>query len=177
MVELCVKTVFSYSHGKSHLSLALRVFQNISHLSLNKLASVLCWSVLFFGDLVETIQRYVYFLYCTIMCLYVPCCDGCPLQFLHENDVRFRLYLQLFVEGIMSFLRYLCLFAYSGCQHIFMSLKRSLGDILCLLRFFFLLFFFFLSFFLSFSFFLSTHFSATTERKSMKLHRNVKHYE
>jgi hypothetical protein len=29
-----------------------------------------------------------------------------------------RLYLQLFVGGFMSFLRYLCLFAYSGVQHI-----------------------------------------------------------
>jgi len=29
-----------------------------------------------------------------------------------------RLYLQLFVEGIMSYLRYLCLFALCGVQHI-----------------------------------------------------------
>jgi len=28
------------------------------------------------------------------------------------------LYLQLFVGGLMSYLRYLCLFAYSGVQHI-----------------------------------------------------------
>jgi hypothetical protein len=60
-----------------------------------------------------------------------------------------------------------------------MSAKQSLGDILCLLRFL-LFFFFFLSFFIYF--FLPpkvypTHFSATTERKSMKLNSNVKHYE
>ena len=28
------------------------------------------------------------------------------------------LYLQLFVGGLMSYLRYLCLFVYSGVQHI-----------------------------------------------------------
>ena len=63
-------------------------------------------------------------------------------------------------------------------QSIIMSPKRSLGDMLCLLRFFLLLLLFLLFFF----FFLPpkvypTHFSATTERKSMKLHRDVKHYE
>ena len=30
-----------------------------------------------------------------------------------------RLYFQLFVAGLMSFLHYLCLFAHSGVQHIF----------------------------------------------------------
>jgi hypothetical protein len=39
-----------------------------------------------------------------------------------------RLYLQLFVGGIMSYLRYLCLFAYSGVKHI-----------LCFVLFFFVL--------------------------------------
>jgi hypothetical protein len=29
-----------------------------------------------------------------------------------------RLYLQLFVGGLMSYLRYLCLFVHSGIQHI-----------------------------------------------------------
>ena len=29
-----------------------------------------------------------------------------------------RLYLQLLLEGLMSYLRYLCLFSYSGVQHI-----------------------------------------------------------
>jgi hypothetical protein len=61
-------------------------------------------------------------------------------------------------------------------QSIIMSPKRSLGDMLCLLRFLLLLLLLFLLFFF---FFLPpkvypTHFSATTERKSMKL---VKHYE
>ena len=71
-----------------------------------------------------------------IICLYVL--DSvllCPLQFPHKNDVLFvftssclqkgscliyvisvclvRLYLQLFVGGLMSYLRYLCLFGSS----------------------------------------------------------------
>ena len=77
----------------------------------------------------------------------------------------------------------LCMLSPHFLLNVIMFPKRSLVDILCLLRFFLLLlffFFFFLSFFLSF--FLPpkvypTHFSATTERKSMKLHRNIKHYE
>ena len=37
----------------------------------------------------------------------------------HKNNVRYvHLYLQLFVWGLMSYLRYLCLFAHSGVQHI-----------------------------------------------------------
>ena len=35
-----------------------------------------------------------------------------------EGVYNIRLYLQLFVGGLMSNLRYLCLFAYSGIQHI-----------------------------------------------------------
>jgi len=37
----------------------------------------------------------------------VPCCDV-------RNDFRITLYPQMFVEGCMSYLRYLCLFAYNG---------------------------------------------------------------
>jgi len=32
--------------------------------------------------------------------------------------------LQLFVEGIMSYLRYMCLFVHSGVQHILCCLSR-----------------------------------------------------
>ena len=39
----------------------------------------------------------------------------CPLRFPHEN-VRF--YLQLYVGGFMSYLGYVCLFAYRVVQHI-----------------------------------------------------------
>jgi predicted membrane protein len=40
----------------------------------------------------------------------------CPLRFPLKNYVRLVFYLQLFVGGIMSYLRYLCLFTYSGVQ-------------------------------------------------------------
>jgi len=35
-----------------------------------------------------------------------------------KYNVSVRLYLQLFVGGLRSYLRYLCLLAYSGVQHI-----------------------------------------------------------
>ena len=37
---------------------------------------------------------------------------------LNANTCSVRLYLQLSVGGFMSYLRYLCLLAYSGVQHI-----------------------------------------------------------
>jgi hypothetical protein len=41
------------------------------------------------------------------------------LRFPHKTDVRFVFTSgQLFLGGLMSYLRYLCLFAYSGVQHI-----------------------------------------------------------
>ena len=43
---------------------------------------------------------------------------GCPLRFPRKNDIRFVLYLQLFVRVFTSYLRYLCKLAYSGVQHI-----------------------------------------------------------
>ena len=49
----------------------------------------------------------------------------CPLRFPHTNGCSIRLYLQLFLGGIMSYLGYLCLFTYSGVQHI-------LGCVFCL---------------------------------------------
>jgi len=51
---------------------------------------------------------------CPSMCL--PCCDvRCDL---HIKRCSVRFYPQLFVEGLMSYLRYLCLLAYSGVQLI-----------------------------------------------------------
>ena len=63
------------------------------------------------------------FLCCPIVCLDVlSSVLWCPLRFLHTNDVQVRsLYLQMFVGGFMSYLRYLCLFAHSGIQHILCS--------------------------------------------------------
>ena len=72
-------------------------------------------------------------LWCPIMCLYVLtsvlCCPimclyvltsvlWCPLRFPHKNICSIRLCLQLFVGKLMSYLLYLCLFGYSGIQHI-----------------------------------------------------------
>ena len=56
------------------------------------------------------------FLCCPINYIYVlTSLFWCPLRFPHEN-VRF--YLQVFVGGFMSYLGYLCLFAYRVVQHI-----------------------------------------------------------
>ena len=57
------------------------------------------------------------FLCCPIMILYVlSFVLWCPLRFPNKScSVRF--YLQLFIGGFMSYLRYLRLFVYSGVQH------------------------------------------------------------
>ena len=49
--------------------------------------------------------------------LWVLCCDV-RYDFCIKTRCSVRLYLHLFVGGIMSYLRYLCLFAHSGVQHI-----------------------------------------------------------
>ena len=56
---------------------------------------------------------------CAIVCLYYLCSMlWCPLRFPQKKRCSVRLYLQLFVEGSMSYLRYMCLFTYIGVQHI-----------------------------------------------------------
>jgi len=56
---------------------------------------------------------------CPIMCLYVlSSVMWCPLRFPQNKRCSVHLYLQLFVGVLMSYLSYLCLFAYSGVQHI-----------------------------------------------------------
>ena len=58
------------------------------------------------------------FLCCSIMCLYVlSSMLWCSLRFPHKKRCSVRLYPPVFL-GRMSYLRYLCLFAYSGVQHI-----------------------------------------------------------
>ena len=54
-----------------------------------------------------------------LLCVFtflVSCCDV-HYDF-HIKQCSVRLYLQLFVGGFMSYLRCLCLFTYSGVQHI-----------------------------------------------------------
>jgi hypothetical protein len=63
---------------------------------------------------------FILLVFCVVLlCVFtfwIPCCDV-------RKDFRIklcsvRLYLQLFVGGIMSYLRYLCLLAYSDVKHI-----------------------------------------------------------
>jgi hypothetical protein len=56
----------------------------------------------------------------------------CPLQF-PSKWCSVRLYLHLFVGGLMSYLRYLCLFAYSGVQHILCCISVLFFFVLCTL--------------------------------------------
>ena len=59
------------------------------------------------------------FLCCPIMCLYVlSSVLWCLLRFSTYKRCSFRLYLHLFVWGLMSYLRYLYLFPHSGIQPI-----------------------------------------------------------
>ena len=56
---------------------------------------------------------------CPIMCLCVlRFLLWCLLHFPHRKRYSIRLYLQLFVRGLISYLRYLCLLALSGVQQI-----------------------------------------------------------
>ena len=50
-----------------------------------------------------------------------------------NKTVFSRIYLQLFVGGLMSYLRYLCLFAYSGVQHILCCVFVLFVFVLCIL--------------------------------------------
>ena len=47
----------------------------------------------------------------------ISCCDVL-YYFPHKNDIQFLFTSNLFVEGLLSYLCYLCLFTYSGIQHI-----------------------------------------------------------
>ena len=68
----------------------------------------------FFGG-VHVPHLFRFLLCCPIMCLYVRSSVlWWPLRFPHKNDVRFVFYLQLLVGELMSYLRYLCLFACNG---------------------------------------------------------------
>jgi hypothetical protein len=61
------------------------------------------------------------FLCVVLVCVFtfwVPCCNVRYDFYIKKNDARFVHYLQLFVGELMSYLRYLCLFVYSGVQHI-----------------------------------------------------------
>ena len=68
-------------------------------------------------------------LWCPIMCLHVlSSVLWCPLRFPHKNDVRF-----VFVGGLMSYLRYFCLFAHSCVQLILCCVFILFVFVLCAL--------------------------------------------
>ena len=72
------------------------------------------------------------FLCCPIMSLYVPSSVlWCPLWFPHKKRCSVRLYHQLFVGGLMSYLRYLCLLAHSGIQYILCYVFDLFFFVLC----------------------------------------------
>jgi hypothetical protein len=60
----------------------------------------------------------------------------CSLRFSNKNDMKrcsVCLYPQLFVGGLMSYLRYLCLFTYSGVQHILCCVSALFFFVLCII--------------------------------------------
>ena len=69
-------------------------------------------------------------LLCVFM-IWIPCCDvHCDFRI---KRCSVRLYLQLFVGGLMSYLRYLCLFAHSGVQHILCCVFALFVFVLCII--------------------------------------------
>ena len=76
---------------------------------------------------------------CPIMCLYVlNYVLWSPLWFLHITRCSVRLYLQLFVGGLMSYLHYLCLLSSIGVQHILCCIFVLSFFVLCTLCYQFL---------------------------------------
>jgi len=68
---------------------------------------------------------------CLFERLYITITTTADVYNAHNNDVR--LYRKLFVGGIMSYLRYLCLFTYSGVQHILCCVFVLFFFVLCTL--------------------------------------------
>ena len=60
----------------------------------------------------------MYFYMFKFIWIFYPVVMSVTIADFHIKRCSVRLYLQLFVGGRMSYLRYLCLFAYSGVQHI-----------------------------------------------------------
>jgi hypothetical protein len=86
-------------------------------------------------DVIHTLPLKIHniFLYfCVVLLcvctLWVPCCYASPYKW-----CSVRLYLQLFVRELMSYLRYLCLFAHSSVQHILCYVFVLLVFVLCVL--------------------------------------------
>jgi len=82
-----------------------------------ELLTPLLISTRFFGGV--RVAHLFSFLCGPIMCLYVlSSVSWCPLRFPHKGNIRLVFTSKLFVEGLMSYLRYLCLPTHSNIQHI-----------------------------------------------------------
>jgi len=74
-----------------------------------------------------------------LLCIFACCLPYCDVRYdFRIKRCSVRLYLQLFVGGLMSYLCYLCLFAYSGVQHILCCAVVLFVFVLCALCFQFL---------------------------------------
>jgi hypothetical protein len=72
------------------------------------------------------------FLPCPMMCLHVlNSVLWNLLRSLHKTQWSVRLYFQLFVRGLMSYLRYLCLLTHSGVKHILCCVYVLFFLVLC----------------------------------------------
>ena len=72
----------------------------------------------------------IFFSFCAIVSTFrVPCCYVRYDFRIHRCSVR--LYLQMFVGGCISYLRYLCVFAYSVVQHILYCVLVLFVFVLC----------------------------------------------
>ena len=89
-----------------------------------------------FCFLVSFLCLYILSFFCVVLlCVFtfcVPCCDV-RYDFLNKKRCSVRLYLQLFVGGSMSYLRYMCLFTYTGVQHIMWCVFDLFVFVLCTL--------------------------------------------
>jgi hypothetical protein len=78
-----------------------------------------------FCSLLKFVVLYQYvslrFKFCIVMSVTISAWKRCSI----------RLNLELFVEGLMSYLRYLCLFPYSGVQHILCCVFALSFFVLC----------------------------------------------
>ena len=82
----------------------------------------------------------IFLVFCVVpLCVFtfwVPCCD---IRYdLHIKRCSVRIYLQLFVRGLMSYLHYLCLIARSVVQHMLYCVFVLIFIALCVLCFQFL---------------------------------------
>ena len=99
----------------------------------NKATLLIGWYHRYPGFLVGSVLL-IFLVFCVVLlCVFtfwVSCCDV-------RNDFRiktkFGLCLQLFVRGLMSYLRYLCLLACSGVQHILCCVFVFFFFVLCTL--------------------------------------------